>query len=546
MWADKQGMLNRLLCPIPSLLVLLVACSTHRPDPAVLPPTAAPVARPSESSTTNIAWTGTLLAAAEPVQGVVLGPLFHPEPFSVWHQLRLNFGLPDLDNDRIRVHREWYIDHPEYLRRITERAQRYAWYIHQEVRKRHMPAEIVLLPVVESAYDPFAYSHGRAAGLWQFIPATGRRFGLEQNWWYDGRRDVVDSTAAALDYLEYLHERFDGDWLLALAAYNSGEGTVLRAQRRNRARRKPAEFWHLDLPRETRDYVPKLLALKQLVADPVRYGIELDSLPAHARFKVVETGAQIDLAIAADLAGMDLEQLYRFNPGFNRWATAPEGPHRLLIPVERAETFRQAIAELPPEKRVQWLRHKIRSGETLSHIAKRYRTTVGALKHANELKGSRIRAGHHLLVPVASKDNKSYSLSAQQRLYHKQNRDRGGQRTEHVVDSGDTLWDLSNAYSVSVRRLASWNGMAPGDTLRVGQKLVIWTNSPAPRSAHPGTRARAVYYKVRRGDSLSRIAGRFRVRVTDVRKWNGLRKGAYLQPGQRLKLYVDVTRQAGV
>ncbi|MGD8616404.1 MAG: LysM peptidoglycan-binding domain-containing protein, partial [Gammaproteobacteria bacterium] len=262
--------------------------------------------------------------------------------------------------------------------------------------------------------------------------------------------------------------------------------------------------------------------------------------------EVVDTGGQIDLAIAADLADVDLEQLYRFNPGFNRWATAPTGPHRLLVPVERAEAFRQALAELPPEKRVQWVRHKIRSGETLSHIAGRYRTTVAALRETNDLSGSAIRAGRHLLVPVASRDNASYTLSAQQRLSRKQNRDRAGKRTEHVVDSGETLWELSNAYSVSVRRLASWNGMAPGDTLRVGQKLVIWSGAPGSVSAHPGARARTLYYKVRRGDSLSRIGSRFRVRVSDLRKWNGLREGAYLQPGQRLKLYVDVTRQAGI
>jgi len=420
------------------------------------------------------------------VQGILVSGLFDPRPVDLWQQLRAHFALPEQDNKRIGTHRNWYIRHPEYLRRVAQRAQRYAGYIHEEIRRRDMPAEIVLLPIVESAYDPFAYSHGRA------------------------------------------------------------EGTVLKAQRRNRRKGKPTGFWDLDLPRETRDYVPKLIALKQLVDTPDKYNIELEPIAARPRFEIVATEAQIDLAIAADLAEMPLEVLYRFNPGFNQWATAPEGPHRLVIPTEHVDTFRQAIADLPPEARVRWIRHKIGSGETLSHIAKRYQTTVAALKRSNDLNNSSIRAGRHLLVPVASKGKESYTLSAQQRLNRKKNLDRGGQRTEHVVGSGDTLWELSKSYQVSVRRLASWNGMAPGDTLRVGQKLVVWTDRPASPASHPGTQVRPVHYTVRRGDSLSRIADRFRVTVSQLRRWNGLTAERYLQPGQRLKLYVDVTKQAGV
>jgi membrane-bound lytic murein transglycosylase D len=529
--------------------ILLSACASHQAQLSLFSDAVdtgeAPAAPESPSRSPNPP-ASTHLAAAQPVQGILVSGLVSPRPTDLWQQLRTHFALPDQDNKRIRTHRNWYIRHPEYLRRVTQRAQRYAWYIHEEIRKRDMPAEIALLPIVESAYDPFAYSHGRAAGLWQFIPATGKRFGLQQNWWYDGRRDVVDSTAAALDYLDYLQQRFKGDWLLALAAYNSGEGTVLKAQRRNRRKGKQTGFWDLDLPRETREYVPKLIALKQLVDTPGKYDVELAPIAARPRFEIVSTQAQIDLAIAADLADMPLELLYRFNPGFNQWATAPEGPHRLVIPSEHAETFRQAIADLPPEARVRWTRHKIVSGETLGHIAKRYQTTVAALKQSNNLNSSSIRAGRYLLIPVASKGKESYTLSAQQRLNRKKNIDRGGQRTEHVVSNGDTLWELSKSYRVSVRRLASWNGMAPGDTLRVGQKLVVWTDSGSSPSAHPGAQVRPVHYTVRRGDSLSRIASRFRVTVSELRKWNGLTAGRYLQPGQRLKLYVDVTKQAGV
>ncbi len=539
---------GRLLLILPLIMVLLSACAAQQAQSTLshAADSTEPLAAPESASSAATGSGPTLLASAQPVQGILVSGLAGSQPTDLWQQLRTHFGLPAEENKRIRAHRDWYIRHPEYLRRVTQRAQRYAGYIHEEIRKRDMPAEIALLPIVESAYDPFAYSHGRAAGLWQFIPATGRRFGLQQNWWYDGRRDVVDSTAAALDYLEHLQQRFEGDWLLALAAYNSGEGTVLKAQRHNRRKGKPTGFWDLDLPTETRDYVPRLIALKQLVESPRSYKVQLEPIPVRPRFEIVDTEAQIDMAIAADLAGMQLDLLYRFNPGFNQWATAPEGPHRLLIPAEHAETFRQAIANLPPTARVRWIRHKIGSGETLTHIAKRYQTTVAALKRANDLGSNSIRTGRHLLVPVASKGKEDYTLSAQQRLTRTKNLDRGGQRTEHVVDSGDTLWELSKSYRVSVRKLASWNGMAPGDTLRLGQKLVIWTNSPSSASSHPGAQVRPVHYRVRRGDSLSRIANRFRVTVSQLRKWNGLAVGHYLQPGQSLKLYVDVTKQAGI
>ncbi len=527
--------------------VLLVACATA-PAPRQTATEAPPDPVSSGDKIGEIASLpaagGTLLASALPVTGVEIENL---PPSNLWVALRADFSLPrQPENQRIQVHRNWYIKHPNYIDRVAERAERYAWHIHQTLVERNMPAEIALLPIVESAYDPFAYSHGRAAGLWQFIPGTGKRFKLKQDWWYDGRRDVVDSTRAALDYLQYLHKHFNNDWLLALAAYNSGEGTVAKAVRKNRKAGKPTDFWSLKLPRETRAYVPKLIALAQLVKHPENYGIELPVLPNQAHFKIIDIGGQIDLAVAADLAGIKLDTLYRLNPGFNQWATSPDGPHRILVPANSAATFRQAIAQLPPEQRVQWKRHKIKNGETLSHIAKRYHTSTEVLQAANQLNSSTIRVGKHLMVPVSSQSQEVYKLSAAQRLNRKQNASRKGVKTRHVVSNGDTLWDLSREYKVGVRSLASWNGMAPGDTLRVGQKLVIWTKQSGNKNQHPGAKARAVYYTVRKGDSLARISSRFKVSVRDVQRWNGLSANKYLQPGQRLKLYVDVTRQAGV
>ena len=525
--------------------LMLTACaSPHALQVSAAPPAGAPAAAEIPDAAAPVPDTTlTLIESPDTALTTVAG---QSGASSLWAALRADFALPEQpDNARIRVQRDWYVKHPHYLERVSERAGRYAWYIHRQLQARGMPAEIALLPIVESAYDPFAYSHGRAAGLWQFIPSTGKRFGLKQDWWYDGRRDIPDSTRAALDYLEYLHERFDGDWLLALAAYNSGEGTVLSAQRYNRRKGRPTGFWDLKLPKETSAYVPKLIALGQLVERPAAFGVRLDPVPDRPAFHVVETGGQIDLAVAAELAGIDLETLYQLNPGFNQWATAPKGPHRLLVPAAATATFRQAIAQLPTDERVQWNRVKIRPGETLSEIARRYRTTVEVLETANQLKGTSIRAGRHLMVPIASKDRKSYTLSAAQRLSRKQNHPRnGGYKTRHVVRNGDTLWDLSREYKVGVRSLASWNGMAPGDPLRVGQTLVVWSGQRST-GVQAGSRVRPVHYTVRRGDSLSRIASRFNVSVTDLRRWNDLPKGKYLQPGQHIKLYVDVTRQTG-
>ncbi len=459
-------------------------------------------------------------------------------PTDLWVRLRDGFALPHTQNARIEPQLNWYRNNPRYLDRVFDRADPYLYYILEQLEERDMPSEIALLPVVESAFDPFAYSHGRAAGLWQFIPGTGKRFGLKQDWWYDGRRDVLASTDAALDYLEYLHKTFDGDWMLALAAYNSGEGTVLRALRRNRKAGKPTDFWALDLPNETRVYVPKLLALSILVNDPDAHGLVLQEIPNEARIAQVETGGQLDLAVAAQLAEIPLEDLYKLNPGFNRWATDPQGPHRLVLPTDKAERFAEALAELPPEQRLRWVRHEIQSGETLSEVARQYHTTVAVLQETNQLNGNRIRAGKHLLVPIATTDLADYSLSAGQRLARTQSRNRGGVKMSHVVQKGDTFWELARHYKVPLRSLAKWNNMAPGDPLRLGQKLVIWN-----RDANQQT-VRSIHYKVRNGDSLARISSRFNVSVNDLCNWNGITRKKYLQPGQTLKLYVDVTRQA--
>ncbi len=472
-------------------------------------------------------------------------------PKDLWARIRQGFALPDAErhHPRVRDDLNWYRRHPAYLERVARRARPYLYHIVEEVEVRGMPGEIALLPIVESAFQPFAYSHGRAAGIWQFVPATARLYGLKQNWWYDGRRDVFAATDAALRFLQNLHRRFDGDWLLALAAYNSGEGTVRRAIRKNRRRGRPTDFWHLDLPRETRGYVPKLLALSRLVAEPERHGITLLPIPNEPVLERVDPGSQMDLALVAELADLNIDEVYTYNPGFNRWATDPDGPHEIALPIEKVPRFLAGLAQLPPEERIGWRRHKIRRGETLEQIARRYHTDVDLIRRVNHLRGHTIRAGDDLIVPVATREARAYTLSAGQRLLRIQNTVRRGRhKVVYEVQPGDTLWTIARRYRVGVRELARWNDMAPRDTIHPGQRLVVWTK-PDRHLATVRTgprRTQKIAYRVRRGESLALISRKFRVSIRDLVRWNRLDPNAYLQPGQRLTVYVNVTEQSNI
>ncbi|MCV6615539.1 MAG: transglycosylase SLT domain-containing protein, partial [Cellvibrionaceae bacterium] len=272
-----------------------------------------------------------------------------PAPVKVsdlWQRIRQGYGLDHISNSRIDQQRRWYTRHPEYIQRVSKRAKPYLYHIVSELKRRQMPMELALLPIVESAFDPFAYSHGRASGLWQFTPPTARDFKLANTWWYDGRRDVEASTAAALDYLHQLNRRFDGDWLLALAAYNAGGGTVSKAIRKNKRRGRNTDFWSLSLPKETRAYVPRLLAMAEIVARPQAYRVSLHPILNQPYFKRFDLPYQLDLSQAAKLAQLPMDEIHLLNPGYSRWATDPSGAQHLLIPLSRAQQFRQNLDQL--------------------------------------------------------------------------------------------------------------------------------------------------------------------------------------------------------
>lgn len=390
----------------------------------------------------------------------------------LWALTRQNLQLePHIDRASVDDLLDWYVQHDRYMAKTSERAARYYQYVLTQVLERGLPAEIALLPFVESGYNPMAVSSSQAAGAWQFIPSTAALFGLKSSWWYDGRRDIVQSTNAALDYLQYLNERFEGDWLLALAAYNCGEGCVARAVKRNAESDKPTDYWNLSLPKETRRYVPKLIAVARLFKNADALGVKLPKLEDKPYFDIVEIGGQIELAKAADLAGVDEEELKRLNPGFSRWATDPEGPHRLLVPVANSNRLRDALSRLPAAERVAWTRYKIRSGDTLSRIAERFDTSIAVIRENNQLGSNRIRAGNTLLIPRPGGRGEILTSAAA---------DDDSRRQIHRVSSGDNLWTIARRYGVSTEQLADWNSISDVRSLRPGQDLVLYPDNHDP------------------------------------------------------------------
>lgn len=493
---------------------------------------------PSSQQTTSVD-AQVLDAIHEPTLPIAMpdmGAVFVPEESGLdrdlWRDLRSGFRLArNIDQKRVQDELRWFKDHPDYLMHLAPRLERHLAYIHEQVRSRNMPSELALLPVVESAFDPYAFSHGGAAGLWQFIPSTGKQYGLERNWWYDGRRDPVASTGAALDYLDDLHRRFD-DWNLALAGYNAGEGNVQRAL--NRATDGATSFWDLNLPKETSVYVPRLLALAELIAHPERHGISLPELTPDIPFEVVPTGGQIDLSVVSKVTEIDLDTLYRWNPALNQWSTPPTGPHQLVIPLKPGTDVAQQIADVAPGDRVQWLRVKVKSGDTLGQLALRHKTDIGSLRKANDLQGTQIRAGQTLLIPKSG--------SALENPVAR----RAGSG-DYVVQPGDSLWSISRIHKVSINQLMKVNQVGPQDYLKVGQRLTVpgTASAASTQVASRESVIRKVRYGVRKGDSLERIAKKFNVSVRDLVSWNKISLKAYLQPGQRLLIHVDVAAPVG-
>lgn len=388
-----------------------------------------------------------------------------PPPYDgVWERIRAGFKFPEIDDPLVRKWEKFYAARPEYWLRIAERGKRYLYFITAELERRGMPLEIALLPIIESAYNPEALSRARASGIWQFVPATGKTYGLQQNWWLDNRRDVTVATASALDYLENLHAMF-GDWQLALASYNWGEGAVRRAINRNRAKHMPTDYASLNIPTETRNYLPKLQAVKNVVMAPEHFGLELPAVPDHPYFTIVTTAWQIDVALAARLADMPIEEFKTLNPAHNRPVMAGEGAQRITLPYAKAESFVMNLDayEFPL---VSWRPYQLKSGERLEQVAPRFGIDIDELKRVNGLTGRRkIGSGHALLVPAGHGEAPTERIPTA--LFKDAPNDGPGW---HRVRRGETLPAIAQRHGVTAAELKRLNGIS-GSFVAAGHRL---------------------------------------------------------------------------
>lgn len=488
---------------------------------------------------------------------------------NIWDELRHEFILPHHENNpHVQAQIDWFMNHPDYLSSSASRAAPYLYYISQQVRKRHLPAELVLLPMIESAYNPFAYSSMGAAGIWQMMPGTASGFGVKQDWWYDGRRDIVASTRAALDYLTYLGNFFDGNWLLSIAAYDTGEGNVLSAIKKNIRAGKNTDFWSLPLAQETRAYIPRLLALAIIISHPKQYPIRWPAARNAPYLAQIDIGAQIDLKHAAELAGLSLKKMKQFNSGHNRAETDPNGPFKLVLPIEHVQQFTENLARSPLYQRVNWIRYKIKQGDTLASIAKLYNMSPSMLSKANSTLAQNFAPGKYMIIPRTtpaisktimesqsyllamdnSKTNKivptftkigsskpfSNTTSTSNEKYELQPGD-----TLYMVRNGDDLEKIAKRFKVKVNTIIATNQLQSRKGIRLGEQLIIPThqamntapNKPSIQKYHL-THGDTIYM-VRKGDDIEKIAKKFRVAPSAIRLANLLNSN-YVQEGDQL------------
>jgi membrane-bound lytic murein transglycosylase D len=472
------------------------------------------------------------LPTLTPAYNWILPNYITHQPESLWNTMSQHMALvPQPPPAKVMRWIHYYQRNPLYINTLINNAAPYIEYVYQQTQANEMPAEIALIPMIESNYNPFAYSKDGAVGLWQIMPGTASGFGLSINWWYDGRRDIYASTKGALNYFNYLHEFFHGNWLLAIAAYDSGEGTVQKAVRYNRKHHLPTDYWDLHLPKETEQYVPKLLALAYIVDAKDHYGIDLPNLPSHPTVTNLLMHEQVDIDEAAKLAGVDPELMRELNPGFRRWATPPSQDYHLLVPADQATTFKNALAQIPQSDRVTWQHHTVISGETLSGIAAFYHTRVALLKEINHLNTPSLHIGQNLLVPQSAHGKMNdLNLNLENNTIA-EDAIPGPTRAVHIVKRDDNLWTIAQRNGVTVRQIRFWNDLSAKNHLHHNQQLLIWL----PARANPKVRYDS--YVVQAGNTIDTIAHHFHTKAHAIVVANKL-KSTVLHIGQNLVIPV--------
>ena len=479
------------------------------------------------SACATVSNSDVILLDSKPINaksGNILENQLKETPIDIWERIRreLTIKIPDDQIAATSIYRERLYKNQSAVNRISKSGQRYLFHTLSRAQELDLPVELALLPFVESEFDPYAKSVDGATGIWQFMPATGKEWGLKSNWWYDGKKDVLASTEAALKFLSYLHQKFDEDWLLAMAAYNTGPTRVNRAIKKNKTQDKGIRFWDLDLPKETTAYVPKLLVLCELINNPKSFEVNLPSIANRPYFQRVKIPGQLDLMQAADLAGLKPETIYELNPGFNQWATDPSGPHYLLLPIGVSDRFITQLESLDENDLVRWDRYKIRRGDSLSRIASRYKIEVAVLKEINGMDDDLIIAGKEIMVPRGSAW--ADKQSPREQLY--------------IVLKGDTLWNISRKFKVSIEDLVLWNELNLEKPLQINQEIKIFSRYERIRQDLPSRELRTMLYPVKSGDTISRIASKFEISPQKIQEWNEIEDVSKIFPGQVLKLFL--------
>jgi membrane-bound lytic murein transglycosylase D len=442
-----------------------------------IPVPAEPISKPAPAGTGLLdaaklpPFEGGRETVSEPLRGLTTVDRTVP-PDDLWQRIRAGFAMPDLDNKLVHDKVAYYAARPDYLQRIFDRSRLYLYHIVEELEKRGLPTELALLPMVESAFNPMAYSRAHASGLWQFIPGTGKRYDLAQNWWYDGRRDIVDSTSAALEYLTKLYE-MHGDWHLALASYNWGEGSVGRALAKNRAAGKPTDYASLTMPAETRHYIPKLQALKNIIANPEPFGIQLDPIPNQPYFVAITKLRDMDVQLAARLAEMKVEEFVALNPAFSRPLIRAALTPRIVLPADKVDVFHDNLTKLDQKSLVSWKSYHPRKGDTLESIAKKHGITLGQLKEVNGISPRNRAVPTLLVVPV---DGSAATSMRKMPIMYAPPIPVALRRIFHTIRAGETAAAIARRYGVHTEDLARWN---PGVRLAPGKKIMIEVRAPA-------------------------------------------------------------------
>jgi len=410
-----------------------------------------------------------------------------------------------------------YLANPAQLDKLLEKGRYFIFFVLEELDRYRLPAELALLPYVESNYDPFSISASGAMGIWQFMPATARIYNLNDTWWYEQRHDPLVSSKAAVRYLAYLHNRFNKEITYTLAAYNGGPTRLEKQIKLNKRAGKPTNYENLKLPKQTKEYVPKFRAILELVLNADNYGINLPNFPNKKVLGSIELDGQVEILAFSEFAGLKPEFVYKLNAGYTKWASPPGNKTIFNIPIELEETLNLKKDQFIQTNQINWVTHKVSKGDSLWRIAEKYETEVNILKKVNYLASNILSLNQELLIPLSNDQNQTFIPYE-----------------AHIISEGDTLWNLGIQYKISPAEIAKNNGLRMDAPLTIGKELNIG-NKNIYRTIN--SKKRTILYSVKQGDSLYRIADIFNIEISDIRNINELSNNE-IKPGQVLKIII--------